>query len=396
VDPDEKIRVGLILSSLSRRAGGIFEASRSLAIGLNKIKNSEISIFGLEDVFSEIDLPSWGVLPTFLLPTIGFKSFGFSPSFYGKLKATNVDIIHSHGLWMYPSIVVTKWAKSTHKPYLVSPHGMLDSWALNNSKFKKKLAGFLYEDAHLEAASCIHALSETEADSIRAYGLKNPICIIPNGVTLTKFKRRKTPAWRLAIPKDSKVLLFLGRIHPKKGLKELLNAWVLAFKHNSKHDWHLVIAGWGDIDYENEIKNLLKDLNIFKNIHFIGPQYKKDKIMCFDFADAFILPSKSEGLPMTILEAWSYGLPVLMTSQCNLSEGFISRAAIKINTNSASIRFGLLELFKMRDKDLIKMGRNGQSLVIKKFGWDYVAKEMLSVYKWILGKGRKPKCIITT
>ena len=123
---------------------------------------------------------------------------------------------------MYSSLASTRWARKHHKPLIVSAHGMLDSWAVKNSGIKKRIAGILYEDAHLRQARCLHALSDGEAMAFRGYGLRNPICVIPSGIDLPRTRLNDAPSWYDTLPRGAKVLLYLGRIHPKKGLRALV------------------------------------------------------------------------------------------------------------------------------------------------------------------------------
>src|SRR5947208_8295710 len=109
---------------------------------------------------------------------------GYSSQLVAALITAELDILSTHGLWKYCSVASNAWHRRTGRPYIVHPHGMLERWALQNSKWKKRIAALLYEDRHLRGAACLRALSEAEAQSIRAYGLRNPVCIIPNGVDL--------------------------------------------------------------------------------------------------------------------------------------------------------------------------------------------------------------------
>jgi glycosyltransferase involved in cell wall biosynthesis len=127
---------------------------------------------------------------------------------------------------------------------------------------------------------------------------------------------------------------------------------------------------------------------------FLGPQFNQGKVACYHNCDAFILPSFSEGLPMVILEAWAYRKPVLMTSQCNLPEGFTASAAIQIEPEVGSITAGLDFLFHAAGDQIHTLGKNGHSLVATRFNWPRCAQEMLQVYHWLLGSGPKPACVI--
>jgi poly(glycerol-phosphate) alpha-glucosyltransferase len=287
---------------------------------------------------------------------------------------------------MYPSVVATAWS-GNQKPYIVSPHGMLDPWALNNSRWKKRISALLYENRHLRGACCIHALNHAEAESVRAYGLKNPICIIPNGVELPPLTGQRTS-------QSTHTLLYLGRLHPKKGLPKLLEAWSLVQKEANNSRWRLVIAGWDQNGHQRDLEKLAAMLNIGSSISFVGPMFGEAKAASFSGASAFILPSLSEGLPMTVLEAWSWGLPVLMTPKCNLPEGEAAEAAIMMEADSTSISTALRRLFSMSELERESMGKNGRRLVGEQFQWPHLAKQMCAVYDWILGLGPKPSCVI--
>ena len=310
------------------------------------------------------------------------------------------------------------WQKAGNRPVVVSPHGMLDPWALKNSAWKKQVVEKLFAREALERATCIHALCRSEAESIRAYGLKNPIAIIPNGVELPEKKcasARVRECGNVGTSELSnsrtKRLLFLGRIHPKKGLKELIKAW--GGEGPWHQDWQLVIAGWDDGGHLEGLKRQAAELGLWSedecrksgsntdneqqttgnSICFVGPKYGEKKDALLRSVDAFILPSFSEGLPMSVLEAWSYGLPVIMTEFCNIPEGFESKSAIPIEPNPESIASGLNRLFSLSDEELSLIGGNGRQLVEEKFTWDSIALQMKSVYEWCLNGGSVPPCI---
>jgi poly(glycerol-phosphate) alpha-glucosyltransferase len=129
------------------------------------------------------------------------------------------------------------------------------------------------------------------------------------------------------------------------------------------------------------------------SVIFTGPAFGDAKDALLRRADAFILPSFSEGLPMSVLEAWSYGLPVLMTEHCNIPEGFADNAAIRIGTDVESIAEGMRHLFRPPSSVLRSLGLNGRALVEERFTWPQVAAQMKEVYEWVLGGGAKPGCV---
>jgi poly(glycerol-phosphate) alpha-glucosyltransferase len=387
--------IAFLNSSISSRGGGIFEIERRLAQSLIKIDNVSIDVIGLEDDKTAEDRHLWLPLKPKSCKRIGPSSFGFSRDLISSIKETKADLLHLHSLWLYTSIAAFR----SSMPYVTTINGMLDEWAVRNSFFKKKIVYTLYEKKALESASCLQANTEKEYIDIRKFGLKNPVCIIPNGVDLPNnidILKQKMPPWKSLIDKQKKVLLYLGRIHPKKGLTNLIRAWkqVSAIKKSECNEWALVIAGWDQGGYEEELIQLTNELKLNGSVWFLGPQFNENKQLILSHANAFILPSFSEGMPMAILEAWAYNLPVLMTPQCNLTEGFSTKAAIEIQTSIHSIAENLNLLFSLPVCDLEKMGNAGNNLVKQKFSWTSVAFEMHKVYQWVIGKNYLPDNII--
>jgi poly(glycerol-phosphate) alpha-glucosyltransferase len=271
---------------------------------------------------------------------------------------------------------------------------MLDPWAIRNSYWKKSLAALLYENRHLQGAACIHALCHREALAIRAYGLTNPIAVIPNAVELPDLLVEPSfPEWSKSLPNCARVLLFLGRLHPKKGLPSLLEAWKRVC-FSADEEWFLVVAGWDQDGHRAELERMVDSLGITASVRFVGPQFGEQKKATLRRADGFVLPSHSEGLPMAVLEAWAYGLPVLMTPQCNLAEGFDAGAALSIDLDPSSISYGLTTFFNLGAESRVRMGNNGRSLVRDFFTWETVAMQVTDVYQWVLGKGDCPPTVI--
>jgi poly(glycerol-phosphate) alpha-glucosyltransferase len=271
---------------------------------------------------------------------------------------------------------------------------MIDQWAVNRARFKKWFAWHAFEKQHLSSASCIHALGESEIDGIRRRGIQTPICVIPNGIDIP-------PAGReLPLPRKSTnrlQLLFLGRLHPKKGISELLAAWQKWQKEDTHFagDWELLLAGWGETSDIAAFKRKVHEFGIDQTVKFSGPVFDQDKADLLKAATAFVLPSFSEGLPMAVLEAWAYGLPVLITPHCNLRQGIVEGAAISINPSADSIREGLAALARLSDSERSAMGLNGYWLVMRSYSWPTVAAQMKEVYDWSIGGGQAPASVVT-
>jgi len=389
-----------LTQSVSTLGGGISEAVRALSKA-QELAGDMPKVLSVKDQGGSIS--PWPAGAPDLLDSRKFPGMQVIPDLDKALDRSMPDVLHTHGLWSYLSIAVPRWAKTHHCPYIVSPHGMLDVWALNRSWAKKRIASTLYERRHLGRASCLHALCQSEADSIRAYGLDRPVAVIPNGIDLPTASSRES-----ADRNPGKRLLFLGRIHPKKGLENALRAWAKA--RHGDNQWQFVIAGWDQEEHEAELKRICGDQSIAyadvemgryleqgldsdrskASVIFMGPVFGDNKDRLLRSVDAFILPSFSEGLPMSVLEAWAYQLPVLMTDHCNLPEGFSSEAAVRIGTEVASITAGMERMFDAPDAERQRIGENGLALVRERFTWRRIATQMKQLYQWVLGKGDKP------
>ena len=424
------MRIRFVTASVSRDAGGLFESVRRLAQA-TAIETHKVMVFGVEDAHTGADIAAWSPLEVRVFKTVGPSRLSFAPLLCAGLLSSQGNLVLSHGLWRYTSKTTHTWHKQTGLPYIVNPHGMLDAWAIKNSRWKKRVAAFLYEGAHLRDAACIRALCESEAEAIRAYGLRNPICVIPNGIDLPVEKAENGKQKAESRKEGRKLLLYLGRIHPKKGLVNLLRAWSDVQEHRcaEAQSWILAIAGWEEGGHEAELKGLATELGLSwtdvrgqkaddkgpsaritglrdygttgqgpvvsgqSSVVFLGPQFGDDKAACYRDCDAFILPSLSEGLPMVILEAWAHAKPVLMTPECNLPEGFGAEAAVRIGTDVESIARVLAGFFRTPHSALRAMGEAGRSLVAKRFAWPEVGNEMRAVCAWVVGEGPKPDCV---
>ena len=441
------MNVALVIDSVSRASGGLLGAERSLHQHLDELGVNTI-VFALADEHTTADLPSWAPLIPKVFPHQGLAALGCSSDMRQAILAAPADLIYRAGLWRMPSRYAHEWSRKRNRPEIIAPHGMLDPWAVRNSRWKKRLAHHWFEGAHLRDASCLRALCESEAQAIRAYGLRNPVCVIPNGVDLpaedvvrcplsvvrdcgcvpdhgaqaqqTTDNRQPTTDHSFISSDDGpRILLFLGRLHPKKGLVNALKAWKQALHstsniQNSKfHEWQFVVCGWDQGGHEADLKRLCDELGVAysetpaalftdnrqqttdnsSSVIFTGPAFGEQKDQLLRRANAFILPSFSEGLPMSVLEAWAYRLPVLMTDHCNLPEGFLSDAALRIGTDVASIAEGMLLLLQSPIHDLRSLGANGRALVERQFAWPQIASQMKDVYEWVLGGGPRPSSV---
>lgn len=387
------MRIALLASYLSRTGGGIFDVVRRTSQLLQDREDADVTVFGFEDEEMRKDLPSWDPVQPKAFSQIGPSAFPVSPKMLHDLLASDAEVLHTHGLWQYPSVTSLRWTRRTGRPHISTPHGMLDEWAVRRSAWKKKIAAALFERANLEEAACIHALCTQEAESIRHFGLHAPICVIPNGVDLPSPDDEERAQHERA-KAGPKTVLYLGRLHPKKGLTQLIRGWAAArVATGDGNDWRLCIAGWDQGGYETELKSLVHELRVGESVQFPGPLFGAEKGNAFAAASAFVLPSLSEGVPMAVLEAWAYRLPVLITPECNLPEAYSANAALRIESNPDSIAEILKTLWQMEENERAAIGHNGRLLVEQQFTWTVAVEQMITVYQWTIGKGPAPSVL---
>tara|TARA_A100001011_G_scaffold130388_1_gene137392 strand:+ start:24760 stop:25842 length:1083 start_codon:yes stop_codon:yes gene_type:complete len=305
----------------------------------------------------------------------------------GKIKKSDFDLIHIHGLWRSQNRLAAFNPKSL-KPFIITPHGMIDKWALSQSKFKKKIAINFWEKKAFNNAKCIHALCQNEANEIRSLFPDIKIAVIPNSVSfpdLNKIKNLK-PIWSKSFNESERILLFLGRFHKKKGIEQLLSAWKIFVSLNKSTKWRLVFIGYGDKEY------LLKRIQEEKinYVKLFGTISGVNKDIVFNNSSAFILPSFSEGLPMAAIEAMTFKLPCLLSRQCNLSELYKTNDLLNAEPNIQSILNSLINLNKFNQNELNKIGKINYDYVSKNFSSRIVSSKINELYNWILGNSREP------
>ena len=385
--------IGVVLTSLSSRAGGLGVAARALARRLREA-GDDVHVYGVGDAQLDAERMAWRPVPIHAAAGGWPGGFGYAPDLRRALASGGHELVHLHGLWLYASIAAAGWARRLRRPLVVSPHGMLEPWALNHSAWKKALAMTLFERRNLQGASCIHALNAAEAAAVRRLRLTAPVAVIPNGVDLPdSLGPCDRPSFLAG--DDRRVLLFLGRLHPKKGVLETLAAWsdLRTQAPQITRDWTLVVAGWGERGYEEVVRGAVDALGLGGAVHVPGAVHGRERDALLRCADAFILASRSEGLPMAVLEAWAYATPVLMTGACNLPEGFEAGAAIEVSTRPPQIAAALAE--HLCRGDLGAIGQRGRRLVEQRFSWRRVSEQTRDLHRWLLSGGAAPATVTT-
>lgn len=387
------MKIALLSARNSRYSGGLFYSVRHLGLSLLNDFDQDVYYVCFDDEYSAEDSKEFKNLPLKKyhisnLPLL--RRFGYSRDLYKVLEALRPDVIDVQGTWMYYSYVAYKYKKNNPDvKLLITPRGTLAGLLHQQMSLQKKIVYWWWEKNNLNKADCIKALCESEYKSARQFGAKAPIAIIPNGFDLPKAILKSSK------PDSKKIILFLGRINPKKGLVELIKAINLIKKYESGllKGCEFRIGGWVEKNYLSELLSLVQEYNLDEYVKFIGPKFGEDKIKELIAADAFILPSTGEGLPMAVLEAMAYKLPNILTPECNIPEAFDHKAAIKIAPNAKDIQEGLIIFLNMSPGELQKMGENGYQLVKEKFQWKAIASQTIQLCQYLHGEINQPEFV---
>lgn len=364
-------------ASLTRSAGGIFNIMIALAKGVSANSDFRISACGLEPRNHAEDLKQWRPVQAtvFKRDVPLLQRFGYSTSLKAHLFNTAPSLVHLHCLWLYPSLATLSWASRTKRPYAITIHGMLEPWAMQNSRWKKKAVLTLWERRLLNNASFLHVNTRKERDDVRNLGIKAPVIVIPNGTML--------PDPQFFYQEREKSILFMGRIHPKKGLNNLILGWS-RLPQELRKEWKLRIVGWDDGGHEQGLRDLVSRLHLAREISFLGPKFGDEKSAIFRQSSGFILPSFSEGLPMAVLEAWAHGLPTLISQQCNLPEGYESNASIDVGTDPERIAKALVHFMRLEGQSRRDMGIAARQIAESQFTWPAASAKLAEAYRWAL------------
>jgi glycosyltransferase involved in cell wall biosynthesis len=284
----------------------------------------------------------------------------------------NADVVHGHGFYVAPNWVFGREARQQSKPLVYHPHGMFEPWILARSKSKKQIAHALFENANFRHAGLWRALTAKEADQVRSQGITAPVTVCPNGIDLTVFD--EVPELRRAHVrcKKRRELLFLARLHPKKGLLMLLNAWA-RLPAGLRGEWEIVIAGPDELGHQAEVAAIAGDLGLNAEVRFTGSVSGKAKLDVLASADAFVLPSFSEGFSVAILEALACRLPVIATHPCNFPDLAVKGGGWCVEVDEESLRKALAEMLTASDEERRERGDSGRRLVEHSYTWPHLA-----------------------
>lgn len=313
-----------------------------------------------------------------------FQRFAVSPAFARALRtrSASADVVHNHSLWAMPNVAAGWAVPGSHARLVTSPRGTLSRWARARSKWVKR-AIWPFQRRVLFAADLLHATSEEEYSDIRAAGLTMPVAVIPNGVDIPNQAD-------VARSQERRTLLYLGRLHPVKGVDLLLGAWEnLQFKHP---EWRLLIAGRGEPAHEQGTRELARNLAL-QRVEFVGAVYGDAKSEMYREADLFVLPSHTENFGMVVAEALAHGVPAVVSKNAPWQGLMAKDCGWWIDNSRESLARTLDLAMSLDTRDLRDKGRRGVEWMRSEFGWESIGRKMSDAYRWLLEGGEKPEWV---
>lgn len=311
------------------------------------------------------------------------------------------DLLHIHALWDPFLHRAAARARQKGVPVVWSPHGMLTPWALRHKTIKKALAlaGYQYRD--LRKAAMLHATADSEVRDVRRLGLRQPVVVAPLGVNVPY------PGPAGARQRDgARIALFVSRVHPKKGLLNLVDAWAMV----RPQGWRMVVAGPDQDGHTAAVKARAEAKGVARDFEFAGAVFGDGKNRLYAQADLFVLPTYSENFGVVVIEALAHGVPVITTKGApwaellgssdqssaigdRLSAAAGGRCGWWIDIGVEPLAEALREAMGLSDEERRAMGVNSRQLVAAKYTWPAIAEQMKQAYEWILNDGITPECV---
>ena len=327
------------------------------------------------------------------IPNVKIKKFDLSISrwfvlkkeFFIYLKEEEPDLVHINGIWNPQNYLFQMVAQQLRIKVVLSPHGMLEPYILKRNWLKKQVALALYQKEALKSADFFHATADSELNQIRMLRYKQPSAVIPNGIDLSEITQKKSRNIEKV-----KNILFLSRVHPKKGIDLLIEAVGKIAVKNFK----VIIAGEGDEKYINFLKESAIKHGVNNVFKFVGPLYGDSKNDAFEKADLFVLPTHSENFGIVIVEALAANIPVITTTGAPWEELNTKNCGWWVKLNVANLKNTLEEALNKTPEEITIMGKLGRKLVEESYDIKIVAKQMAAFYGWICKQGdEKPEYI---
>lgn len=310
------------------------------------------------------------------------RQLGFSFSQYGRLKkeCRTAQIVQTNSLWMYPNFITEFARRGTNAKSVIMPRGTLSKYALSISAWKKKLVLLLGQRTALKKADMLIATCEMEYQDIRNFGLEAPVAIIPNGIHIPKISTE--------IKKEKRVV-FLSRIHKKKGVDILIDAWAAIEKDPRFKEWSLSIVG-PITDYAEAMQKRANNKQC-KRLVFTGEMFGDAKFNYLACSSLFVLPTHSENFGIAVAEALACGIPAICTTGAPWEGLEIYNCGRWIELSIETLTESLIELMSLPAEELNEMGQNGLKWMERDFTWGEVARKTHQAFEWLQNPQYKEK-----
>ena len=307
-----------------------------------------------------------------------------------SINLSNVDLLHVHGIWSLSIHCLLTKARRNSIPYVISIRGMLEPWSLNQKRLKKNLALWLYQYNDLQKANALHVTSNEEYNSVRKLNLQTSIINIPNGIDESEYPEKVD----LRKKYKSKKIIFISRIHKKKGIEILLKAFNRIEKQ-TKQDWAIEIIGSGDKGYLRKLNSLSSNLKLESQVSFMGSVYGEEKIHALSNSTLFILPTYSENFGIAIAEALAAHTPVITTQGTPWLDLIQHQAGDWIELSVDNLVNSMTKLMTLDYPSYSELCKNARNLVLTKYTFSNQSHKMNNAYSWLLDTSRQvPKFII--
>jgi len=302
---------------------------------------------------------------------------------------TSIDIVHINGMWLHPTHAASRIAHANDTPYILRPAGCLEPWRLRNTRLKRvKKAAYLtlVGKSIMQSAACLHAASAQEAEHFGQIGYRGPITVIPNGVDTNEFSNGDGSEAEAYWPevKERPVVLFMSRLSPEKGLDLLIPVWADLVKSAAYKDALLVIAGPDDRGYQKVVEGMIDGCDAGSKVLLTGMVRGKEKLSLLRRADVFVLPSYSENFGIVVAEALACGTPVVTTTGTPWEQLQQDDAGRWVPPRGPELGEALRELLDMPESQRETMGRRGREMVLEKYNWTKITRQLVTVYNCIL------------
>lgn len=321
------------------------------------------------------------------------NDFIVSRSLIGWLFDHVIDynLVHTNTVFA-PLVLLTHWVCKLRKiPYVMTPHGMLEPWALSYKAWKKRFYYAMFEKPALQQAGAIQVLAASEANNLNSLGLKCPLVVVPNGIHGQEFESLPDPEifyQKFPSTRNKTLILFLGRLDPKKGLDLLAPAF--ARVHQQFPQTHLVVAGPDSIGFLPKVQSFLAQAGCLNEVTFTGMLTGSLKYAALAAADLYVAPSYSEGFSMSVLEGMASGLPCVITTGCNFPEAAVVKAAHVVNIDADAIADALIQCLANPD-EAKAMGDRAREFIFQNYTGERSAQKLIQVYKAIINGKSLPE-----